>query len=82
MKINTEMNQGKHNEQSSELCLKIIILLNYNPFVKEMIFDSINVFNKKHGFQAWNRNVDDIYLFSNPRYYDLIYNCCLYFLYA
>lgn len=52
MKINTEMNQGKHNEQSSELCLKIIILLNYNPFVKEMIFVSINVFNKKHGFQA------------------------------
>lgn len=47
-----EMNQGKHNEQNSELCLKIIILLNYNPFVKEMIFDSINVLNKKHGFQA------------------------------
>lgn len=43
-----EMNQGKHNEQNSELCLKIIILLNYNPFVKEMIFDSINVFNKKN----------------------------------
>lgn len=58
---------------------KIIILLNYNPFVKEMIFVSINVFNKKHGFQAWNRNVNDIYLFSTPRYYDLIYNCCLYF---
>lgn len=42
------MNQEKHNEQNSELCLKIIILLNNNPFVKEMIFDSINVFNKKN----------------------------------
>lgn len=29
-----------------------------------MIFVSINVFTKTHGFQAWNRNVVDIYLFS------------------
>lgn len=46
------MNQEKHNEQNSELCLKIMILLNYNPFVKEMIFDSINVFNKKTWFSG------------------------------